>query len=63
MPSASGCRSPNGPTRFGPMRSCIHAETFRSRRIKYAQIVRMAPENHGDDQDCEEQVHERQNPC
>ena len=23
MTSAKGCRSPNGPTRFGPMRTCM----------------------------------------
>ena len=28
--SASVCRRPSGPTRFGPMRSCMKAETFRS---------------------------------
>ncbi len=28
--SASVCRSPIGPTRLGPMRSCMKAEIFRS---------------------------------
>ena len=28
--SASGCKSPQGPTRFGPIRSCIQARTRRS---------------------------------
>ena len=28
--SANGCHSPNGPTTFGPLRSCIAARTLRS---------------------------------
>src|SRR5665213_1313431 len=31
------------PTRFGPMRSCTHEATLRSRRIRYATVPRMAP--------------------
>ncbi len=33
IPSAMGCRSPKGPTRFGPRRSWIHAETRRSASV------------------------------
>ena len=29
-PSAIGCSSPNGPTTFGPLRSCENARTLRS---------------------------------
>src|SRR4029077_16128535 len=29
--SATGCRTPYGPTRIGPSRDCAHAITFRSR--------------------------------
>ena len=28
--SAKGCSRPNGPTTFGPLRSCIAARTLRS---------------------------------
>ena len=28
--SANGCHSPNGPTTFGPLRSCTAASTLRS---------------------------------
>src|SRR5579871_2354904 len=35
-PSTIGWSNPHGPTRLGPLRSCIHAETLRSTRIKYA---------------------------
>ncbi len=28
--SAKGCHSPNGPTTFGPLRSCMAASTLRS---------------------------------
>jgi len=28
--SATGCSSPNGPTRFGPTRSCMRAIALRS---------------------------------
>ena len=34
--SANGCSSPKGPTRFGPMRTCIHPMTLRSQNVKYA---------------------------
>ena len=30
MPSASGCKSPNGPTRVGPHRFCMRPTTLRS---------------------------------
>jgi hypothetical protein len=33
MPSAMGCSQPPGPTRLGPRRFCIHAETFRSMNV------------------------------
>ena len=29
-PSANGCSRPNGPTTFGPLRSCENASTLRS---------------------------------
>src|SRR5205814_3296030 len=34
--SANGCSSPNGPTRLGPMRTCIQPITLRSARVRYA---------------------------
>src|SRR5687768_14051710 len=34
---------PMGPTRFGPRRSCIHAESFRSSRMRYEIVPRIAP--------------------
>ena len=33
--SATGWSSPNGPTRFGPQRSCTQALIFRSKRTRY----------------------------
>ena len=33
-PSASDCRMPHGPTRFGPMRFCIRPTTLRSNTIE-----------------------------
>ncbi len=33
-PSASDCRMPHGPTRFGPMRFCIRPTTLRSKTIE-----------------------------
>ena len=36
MPSAIGCSSPPGPIRLGPIRFCIHADTFRSISVMYA---------------------------
>lgn len=35
-PSAIGCNNPYGPTMFGPFRSCIYPNTFRSRRVRNA---------------------------
>src|SRR5580692_11943429 len=37
--SAAGCKSPQGPTRFGPGRSCIHPRILRSARMAYANDV------------------------
>ena len=34
--SAIGCSRPNGPTTFGPLRSCIAARTLRSASVRYA---------------------------
>lgn len=36
IPSAIGCRSPYGPTTFGPFRSCIYPSTFRSNSVRNA---------------------------
>src|SRR6185295_19589782 len=33
MPSAIGCKSPQGPTRIGPNLACMNAEIFRSRYV------------------------------
>ena len=33
-PSAIGCSRPNGPTTFGPLRSCIHPMTLRSASVR-----------------------------
>ena len=33
-PSASDCRAPHGPTRFGPMRFCMRPTTLRSKTIE-----------------------------
>lgn len=41
MPSAIGCSRPNGPTRFGPFRSCIYPSSFRSSRVRKATAMRM----------------------
>src|SRR5688572_20372802 len=52
-PSAIGWSSPFGPTRLGPSRSCTHAATLRSSRIKYATVpsttacAMMAMKTHG----------------
>lgn len=35
-PSAMGCSSPNGPTTFGPFRSCMYPNTFRSISVRNA---------------------------
>src|SRR6202022_4387169 len=35
-PSAAGCKSPQGPTRFGPGRCCMRAWTFRSNSVREA---------------------------
>src|SRR4030081_2426393 len=40
--SASGCIKPAGPTRFGPMRTCIRLMTRRSNHVMYAMPVRRA---------------------
>ena len=34
--SAMGCSRPSGPTRLGPHRSCIHAESLRSSSTRYS---------------------------
>ena len=34
--SAIGCSSPTGPTRFGPMRTCMYPITLRSASVRYA---------------------------
>ena len=34
MASATGCRSPPGPTRFGPKRTWMKAQTLRSPKVK-----------------------------
>src|SRR5205814_4188449 len=34
--SANGCSSPSGPTRLGPMRTCIQPMTLRSASVRYA---------------------------
>src|SRR5438552_6280677 len=34
--SANGCSSPSGPTRLGPIRTCIQPMTLRSASVKYA---------------------------
>ncbi len=36
IPSATGCSRPPGPIRLGPIRFCIHADTFRSSSVMYA---------------------------
>src|SRR6266446_5884946 len=38
-PSASGCKSPKGPTRVGPQRFWIRADTLRSSQTLYATAV------------------------
>ena len=40
--SATGCKSPNGPTRFGPSRSWMNAEPRRSTQTKIGTIVNRA---------------------
>lgn len=35
-PSAMGCKSPYGPTTFGPFRNCIYPSTLRSIRVRKA---------------------------
>ena len=34
-PSAKGCKSPKGPALFGPILSCMIAETLRSANVAY----------------------------
>lgn len=41
IPSAIGCSRPNGPTRFGPFRSCMCPSSFRSSRVRKATAIRM----------------------
>lgn len=41
MPSATGCRSPKGPTIFGPLRNCIYPRTFRSTNVRKATANKM----------------------
>ncbi len=45
--SAIGWRSPNGPARFGPYRSCIRPSAFRSSQVVYANatITRLITRN------------------
>ena len=38
-PSASGCSSPNGPTRCGPQRFCMWPTSLRSSQVVYATAV------------------------
>src|SRR5438093_5931254 len=45
MPSASGCRRPRGPTRLGPWRSWIQAETRRSTQLMLATTVMTTKKN------------------
>ena len=40
-PSARGWNHPLGPTRLGPRRYCIHAQTLRSTRVRYATLIRV----------------------
>lgn len=40
-PSAMGCSRPRGPTKLGPLRSCIYPSSFRSRRVRNATAMRM----------------------
>lgn len=35
-PSAIGCSNPYGPTTFGPFRSCMYPNTFRSISVRKA---------------------------
>lgn len=39
--SANGCRSPYGPTMFGPFRNCIYPSIFRSISVRNATARRM----------------------
>ena len=39
IPSAAGCNKPQGPTRLGPLRTCIRAAILRSAKVKYANAV------------------------
>lgn len=41
MPSAIGCSRPKGPTRLGPLRSCMYPNSFRSSRVRKATAIRM----------------------
>jgi len=34
MPSAMGCSNPHGPTRLGPMRTCIQPMILRSQKVR-----------------------------
>ncbi len=40
-PSANGCKSPKGPTLFGPKRSWKKAAIFRSPNVKYKAITKV----------------------
>src|SRR5216683_1283057 len=40
--SANGCIKPSGPTRFGPMRTCMRLMTRRSNHVMYAMPVSRA---------------------
>lgn len=40
-PSAMGCSSPRGPTRLGPLRSCMYPSSFRSKRVRNATAMRI----------------------
>lgn len=40
-PSAIGWSRPMGPTRFGPLRSCIYPRSFRSSKVRNATAIRI----------------------
>ena len=41
IPSATGCKSPFGPTVFGPLRCCAELIIFRSKRVKKAIAIKV----------------------
>lgn len=40
-PSAMGCSRPAGPTRLGPLRSCMYPRSFRSSSVRNATAIRI----------------------